>query len=100
MSSKYFLTKDKKLEIHQEGVVYSAKIPLRFTLSLMQHLKNMLYTLTRHPLRLHKYILQDLKDENLKYVFLTHREIQNVWDHPVKAAKKPPAPVKKKRGAR
>lgn len=87
-SSQYFLTKDKKLEIHHEGDVYSGKIPLRFSLSLSGHLKNFVLTLTRHPLRLHKYILQDLKDEQLKYIYLTHKEIQNVWNHPIKATKK------------
>lgn len=85
--SIYFLTKDKKLEIHHKGDVYSAKIPLRFTLSLMQHLKNFYLKVTRHPERLHAYALVDQKDDQVKLVYLTHKEIQNVWNRPIKMTK-------------
>lgn len=83
-SSQYFLTKDKKLEIHEDNQIYRAKVPVRFFLNPLDFIKNAFYIVSKSKKRLRSYSVKDLKDQKRKTLFLAHFEIQQVWNHPIK----------------
>lgn len=82
-SSKYFLTKDKKLEIQEHQNVFRARIPVRFHLNPLEMLMNLFYALVKSKKRLRSYSVRDQKDQKMKKIYLTHTEIQQVWNHPL-----------------
>lgn len=83
-SSQYFLTKDKKLEIHENNQIFRAKIPVRFHLNPWDMIKNAFYILSKSKKRLRAYMVKDLKDQKRKQIYLAHFEIQQVWSRPLK----------------
>jgi hypothetical protein len=83
-SSQYFLTKDKKLEIHEDDQIFRAKIPVRFFLNPLDFLKNIFFIISKSKKRLRPYSVKDLKDQKIKTLHLAHFEIQQVWNHPIK----------------
>jgi hypothetical protein len=96
-TSHYFLTKEKKLEIQEQNQIYRAKIPLRFYLNPWALLKNLVLTIIKSKKRLRAYSVYDQKDKKTKIIYLTHNEIQQVWNHPVaeRAISKTPSIIKK-----
>ena len=83
-TSHYYLTKDKKLEIHENNVIFRAKVPLRFRLNPLEFLKNVAFMIVKSKKRLRPYTFIDQKDNVQKKMYLTHNEILQVWNHPVK----------------
>lgn len=83
-SSHYYLTKDKKLEIHENNLIFRAKVPLRFSLNPLNFLKNLAFTLIKSKKRFRSYTCIDQKDNQEKKIYLTHNEILQVWHHPIK----------------
>lgn len=82
-SSFYYLTKDKKLEIHENDLIFRAKVPLRFSLNPWQAFKNLAFILIKSKKRLRPYTFLDQKDHMQKKIYLTHNEILQVWNHPI-----------------
>jgi hypothetical protein len=80
-TSQYFLTKEKKLEIHENNMIFRSKVPLRFYLNPVQFVQNIFFMILKSKKRLRKYTLIDLKDQQTKTIYLTHSEIQQVWRH-------------------
>lgn len=83
-SSHYYLTKDKKLEIHENNQVFRSKVPLRFRLNPLEFIKNVAFMIVKSKKRLRPYTFLDQKDNQTKRIYLTHSEILQVWNHPVK----------------
>lgn len=83
-SSQYFLSKDKKLEIHEGNSLYRSKVPIRFHLNPFSWIKNLGLRLVKSKRRLKAYRVLDLKDAQTKTLYLTHIEIEQVWKRPVK----------------
>lgn len=83
-TSHYYLTKDKKLEIHENNMIFRSKVPLRFRLNPIEFLKNLAFIVVKSKKRLRPYTFIDQKDNLEKRIFLTHNEILQVWNHPVK----------------
>jgi hypothetical protein len=83
-TSHYFLTKDKKLEIHENNVIFRAKVPLRFRLNPLEFFKNIAFIIVKSKKRLRPYTFIDQKDNQEKKIYLTHNEILQVWNHPIK----------------
>ena len=88
-TSIYFLTKEKKLEIHEDNQIFSSRIPLRFELNPLEYIKNLFLILIKSKKRLRSYTVKDQKDQKRKKIYLMHSEIQQVWNHPLKAPKTP-----------